>query len=224
MASENIEEWIAKNKRLVGPRILETGARQYAEHSSLQLRRMFPKAESFVGMDMEAGEGVDVVCDLRWDFGQVLGSVQGASFDTVFCISVLEHVDDVFKAAQNISRLIAPGGCLFLSVPFVFRHHGYPSDFWRFTPEALEFLFKDLDFSTHRERGSLTTLSEGDVSRIPADFERRNRFMHRPKDREAKIDRKDLKKRFMSGEDVILPSYSLAPTMVNMIAMRAQSG
>ena len=223
MASENIDEWIKKNKSLVGPRILETGARRYAEHSTLDLRAAFPRAESYVGMDLEDGDGVDVVCDLRWEFPQVLSAVKGASFDTVFCISVLEHVDDVFKAAKNISRLMKPEGLLFLSVPFVFRHHGYPSDYWRFTPEALEFLFSDLDFELHRERGSLTTLEKDDVSRIPPDFERRNRFMHRPKEREAKVERKELKERQRSGEEVDMPAYSLAPTMVNMIARRPPS-
>ena len=30
---------------------------------------------------------------------------------------------------------------MFLSVPWVWRFHGYPSDYWRFSPEALKFLF-----------------------------------------------------------------------------------
>ena len=218
MASENIEYWIKKNAGFVGARLLELGSRHYQDHSQLNLREMFPKAESFVGSDLQPGVGVDVVFDLRAPFEEVDRILDGRRFDTIFCISVMEHIDDVFTASKNIARLLDPGGTLFLSVPFVFRHHGYPSDFWRFTPEALRFLFPTLDFDGElRERALMSTLVKGDYARLPDAFKKRNRFMFRPKDIEAKERRTSLKNLIRLGEDIEMPEYSLAPTMINMI-------
>ena len=218
MASENIEYWIRKNTGFVGDRVLELGSRQYQDHSNLNLRKMFPRVKRFVGTDIQEGEGVDVVCDLRRPFEEVDDVLGGQRFDTVFCISVLEHIDDVFTASKNIVRLLDQGGTVFLSVPFVFRHHGYPSDFWRFTPEALRFLFPTLDFDNElRERAWISTLVKGDYARLPDAFKKRNRFMFRPKDAETKEHRTSIKNLMRAGEDVEMPEYSLAPTMINMI-------
>ena len=221
MASENVKKWIERNADLVGRRILEIGSREYADHSNLRLREMFPEAEFFVGTDVEDGDGVDVVCDLRNQFETIDETLGRRRFDTIFCISVLEHIDDVFTASRNIARLLSDGGALFLSVPFVFRIHGYPSDYWRFTPEALTFLFPALDFE--EQRSWFSTLKKGDHLRVPGDTKKRNRFMARPKETALKEQRKRLKAMFRLGHKVRMPEYSLAPTMVNMIGQLKRS-
>jgi hypothetical protein len=48
--------------------------------------------------------------------------------------------------AANIERLMAPGATLFVSVPFCWRVHGYPSDYWRMTPDGLLALFSTVDW------------------------------------------------------------------------------
>jgi hypothetical protein len=48
--------------------------------------------------------------------------------------------------AENIQRLLEPGGVLYVSVPFAWEIHSYPSDYWRFTPEAVRLLFPGIDF------------------------------------------------------------------------------
>lgn len=47
-----------------------------------------------------------------------------------------------FDAANEIWRLLKPGGFLFLSVPFNFRIHGPLPDCWRFTEHGLRTLLK----------------------------------------------------------------------------------
>src|SRR3546814_8619033 len=55
------------------------------------------------------------------------------SFEAVICSEVLEHVPDPRLVLDEIARVLKPGGCLLLTVPFLFRIHADPHDFGRYT-------------------------------------------------------------------------------------------
>jgi SAM-dependent methyltransferase len=67
-------------------------------------------------------------------------------FDVVICEQVLEHVPDPWKAAANLRELVAPGGHVIVSSPFLIRIHELPAydmrDYWRFTPRGLRTLLE----------------------------------------------------------------------------------
>jgi hypothetical protein len=44
-------------------------------------------------------------------------------------------------AAANIEAMLREGGALFISVPWIFPFHGYPNDYFRFSPEGVRLLF-----------------------------------------------------------------------------------
>lgn len=92
--------------------------------------------EEAVGVDMRPGPGVDLVLNLEDGLPEDLGV-----FDHVECCSVLEHSRRPWLLAANVERLMAPGATLHLQVPFVWRFHDYPSDYWRFTAEGVRELF-----------------------------------------------------------------------------------
>jgi len=90
-------------------------------------------------------------CDLGLDVQDI--ALPDDSEDCVICLEVLEHVTDPFRAARELVRIIKPGGRLFLTVPFLTSYHGkgdtadhagYP-DFWRFTHQGLQHMFRGLD-------------------------------------------------------------------------------
>jgi len=63
------------------------------------------------------------------------------SFDFVLSDQVLEHVQGDPQQAVNESwRVLRPGGIALHTTCFINPIHGAPSDYWRFTPEALKFL------------------------------------------------------------------------------------
>jgi len=65
-------------------------------------------------------------------------------FDLVVSDQVLEHVEGSPVQAMNEAfRVLKPGGLALHTTCFINPVHGRPQDFWRFTPEALEFLVKD---------------------------------------------------------------------------------
>lgn len=96
-----------------------------------------------VGIDMLAGPGVDMVADLEEGLQEDLGL-----FDHVECMSVLEHSRRPWLLAANIERLLAPGATIYVTVPFVWRLHAYPDDYFRFAPEGLKTLFQLVEWET----------------------------------------------------------------------------
>jgi SAM-dependent methyltransferase len=63
------------------------------------------------------------------------------SFDVVLFDQVLEHVEgNPQDALDELYRVLKPNGVLFCATVLVYPIHGYPSDFWRFTPNGLKLL------------------------------------------------------------------------------------
>jgi SAM-dependent methyltransferase len=66
-----------------------------------------------VNLDISADVGADVVHDLNrfpWPF-------EAESFDEVYAYDVLEHVENVPRALEEIHRICKPGGALLATVP-----------------------------------------------------------------------------------------------------------
>jgi SAM-dependent methyltransferase len=63
------------------------------------------------------------------------------SFDFIISDQVLEHLEgDPQKAFDESLRVLRPGGVAIHTTCFINPIHGAPSDYWRFTPEALKLL------------------------------------------------------------------------------------
>lgn len=99
-------------------------------------RKLYPEA---IGVDMQGGEGVDVVGNL--EDGLYLGA-----FSHIDCVSVLEHSRRPWLVGETIEALLEIGGTLFVSAPFVHRLHGYPSDYWRFSAHGVKALFGQIEW------------------------------------------------------------------------------
>ncbi len=106
---------------------------------------------------------LDPVSDYHPD---IIGDIHHLPFDddsqeAILCIAVLEHVENPFKAVSEMHRVLRPGGYLFVYVPFLYYYHaekGYYSDYWRFTEDALDLLFKPFSRQEFvRVRGALAT-------------------------------------------------------------------
>lgn len=126
--------------RSEGP-VLEVGSKEYGSTSTF--RKLYTDCE-YVGLDMAPGDGVDVVVDLT----RSIGPLAEGHFALGICCSVLEHVAKPWLFAENLTRLIRPGGKLFMSVPWVWRYHAYPDDYFRFSHRGVMALFEGFDWGT----------------------------------------------------------------------------
>lgn len=93
------------------------------------------------GVDMLEGVGVDLV----WNMERLLPAGTGL-FWHVECWSVLEHAKRPWKVAHAIEQAMYPGATIYLTVPLIWRVHGYPHDYWRFTRSGVAELFPNIDW------------------------------------------------------------------------------
>ena len=135
-------EWLSavvRDNEFNGP-VVEFGSKQPDDQVDYSDVRKFFEVERYVGCDIQEGPGVDLVSDMERT------SFPPDEFETVVCLETLEHVKHPWRAISEAHRILKPGGSLLISVPFRLPIHGYPSDYWRMTPAALETMLRDADF------------------------------------------------------------------------------
>ncbi len=113
--------------------IVEIGALQVQDNGLINLRSLFA-GKNYTGVDFRAGPGVDIVASVE-KLPQPTASV-----GTVIAFSTFEHVQRFWVGFDEVYRVLRPDGVFVISCPFYFQQHGYPSDYWRFTPEAFDVL------------------------------------------------------------------------------------
>ncbi|MFZ5998464.1 MAG: class I SAM-dependent methyltransferase [Nitrospirota bacterium] len=123
-----------------GKRVLEIGS--YDANGSLRpILETWQPAE-YVGVDIEKGPGVDVICkveDIIREFGK-------ENFDVVISTEVIEHVLDWRKALSNMKNICKPDGIILITTrSYGYPFHPTPCDFWRYESEDMENIFSDCE-------------------------------------------------------------------------------
>ena len=67
--------------------------------------------------------------------------------DSVFSISVLEHLREPQLMLREAWRILRPGGDLLLQVPWQWMIHEAPHDYYRYTPYGLQHLLEQAGFT-----------------------------------------------------------------------------
>lgn len=136
---------VAERGGLEGLYILEVGS--YDVNGSV--RPLFDGCASYVGIDHEAGPGVDLMMD-ACDLLMADGIAERPSPDVVVSTEMLEHCLRPWKAIAEMHRVLAPGGVLLLtcrgfneSGSFPFHN---PPDHFRYSADALAAMAIDAGF------------------------------------------------------------------------------
>jgi SAM-dependent methyltransferase len=80
------------------------------------------------------------------------------SFNFVLCTEVLEHIPEPQLFIDEIFRILNADGKAILTVPWSARFHYIPYDYFRYTPSALEILFKQFKKIDIKSRGTDLTV------------------------------------------------------------------
>lgn len=59
-------------------------------------------------------------------------------FDMIIAEQVFEHIEDPTAAADNILKMLRPGGVFLITVPFLIKYHPSPLDISRWTKPGLK--------------------------------------------------------------------------------------
>jgi SAM-dependent methyltransferase len=137
-ASSDLEaRFMARCRELPAPSVLELGTKQSVPGRSTMHRDWVPHASEFLGTDIEGGPDVDVVADAH-RLSEVVGEER---FDVILSCSTFEHLRYPTLAAHEVMRALRVGGLLYVQTHQSYPLHGYPSDYFRFSQDALASLF-----------------------------------------------------------------------------------
>lgn len=136
-------------QEVAGKKVIELGSRNVNGSVRPDIESKCPA--SYIGVDLETGPSVDLVCRLE----DLFATFEPASFDIVVSTEMIEHVIDFRRAINTIKGLAKPGAIVMVSTRSIgFGYHGYPYDFWRYELEDMQKLFEDMEILKLESDGS----------------------------------------------------------------------
>ncbi len=108
-------------------KILDVGAMNIGG----SLRNYCPSTVEYIGVDIEAGEGVDIILENPYSF-----PFKENSFNIIVTSSSFEHNQMFWLTFSEMSRVLKDGGYIYINAPSNGLFHQYPYDNWRFYPDA----------------------------------------------------------------------------------------
>ena len=133
-------DFFAVLAQLQPARVLELGTRGWdgkpPKHNRERVKEACPQAQ-WIGVDVQDGDGVDVVCDAHY----LSRRFPPCHFDAFVACSTFEHLRRPWLVAQELAAIVRVGGIGFVETHQSFPLHGYPHDYFRFSREALAELF-----------------------------------------------------------------------------------
>lgn len=129
----------AKLEEFQGKRVLEVGSR-YINGSIRPLIEKFFTPREYIGVDIEPGKYVDIVLPAE----RLVDYFGEETFDVVISTELLEHVRNWRLVVNNMKKVLKKGGYIYITTRSRgFPYHGYPFDFWRYSPEDIRKIFSD---------------------------------------------------------------------------------
>jgi len=134
-------KFIRRHAEKVTGKVLSIGSGGDLDWEGSRYRDYFKNSSAYFTSEISPTAKTDLKVDMR-DMSQIASGM----FDCIFCAGTLEHVDDMFGAMAETSRICKAGGTLLLGVPFGQAIHRPPQDFWRMTIHGLYYLLERFDF------------------------------------------------------------------------------
>ena len=102
-------------------------------------------ADHYIGVDW-AGSYHRTRADIAADLNLPL-PIEAEVADTVVSLSVMEHLCEPQTMLNEAYRILKPEGAIVLQVPWQWRIHEAPYDFFRYTPFGLKYMFEKAGFT-----------------------------------------------------------------------------
>jgi len=94
------------------------------------VRDIFEPYMKYIGIDMEAGPNVDIVCKNKST------PFESKSIDIIVSTSCFEHDTCFWMTFLEMCRIVKPSGYIYINAPSAGPYHGCPGDCWRFYKDS----------------------------------------------------------------------------------------
>jgi SAM-dependent methyltransferase len=128
------------NTSLLKGRVIDLGC-----GTSPYKKDILEAGNEYVGVDWDNSVhdiAPDVIADLTMDL-----PFENDTADSLISFQVMEHLARPLFFLNECHRILKPGGVLMLSVPFQWRVHEAPHDYFRYTNFGLAYLFREAGFT-----------------------------------------------------------------------------
>lgn len=122
-----------------GKKVIEVGSCD-VNGSLRPIIESWAKPSKYVGVDIEKGLGVDVICSAD----EIVDHFGKETFEIVISTELLEHVRNWKKVISNLKQICKTNGCILITTrSYGFAYHAYPYDLWRYELEDIRQIFSD---------------------------------------------------------------------------------
>lgn len=137
---DSTDEFLLKFQSLISGVVMDLGCgnKPYEEYYQ-------ELGSQYIGVDW-ADTLHNLKADIVADLNKPVPQINSSSADTIISISVMEHLNNPRNFLTESFRILKPQGNFILQVPFQWRIHEAPFDYFRFTKYGLEFLLKEAGF------------------------------------------------------------------------------
>ena len=111
--------------------MIDYGGRRIDGHDSYYSLVKDRQNVIYKGLDIVEGPGVDIVSTDPYACPVTSGTV-----DIIVTGQMFEHCEFFWKTAEDMFRILKPGGYLLAITPSAGAVHRYPVDCWRFYPDS----------------------------------------------------------------------------------------
>jgi SAM-dependent methyltransferase len=159
------EQWLWAHRDLIQGDVLDMSTPRHYHEFVYRL----PAVEGVLISDL-CGEEIEKFghrskVDIVGDFCAAELPAPEESFDTVLCLSILEHCEDPTAMVENIGRLLRPGGTAFFMAPFAYIDGHLGPDYWRFARDGYLLMARKANLEV-LETGQFCDVGEYFVSEI----------------------------------------------------------
>jgi len=120
--------------------VLDVGSR-YSPY-----KKFIPHAH-YIRLDVDPTSQPDICVDIHEFSGY------DCYFDAVIATEILEHCYDPQKAIDQVFQTLKNGGRCIITTRFMYPYHPHPRDYYRFTKDSLERLFRSFHYIEIKPHG-----------------------------------------------------------------------
>jgi SAM-dependent methyltransferase len=117
--------------------ILDVGGGKKSEYHAL-----LKGEHTFYSINLYESAKPDAIVDIEYAF-----PLQSDTYDHAICMNVLEHVFEFENVISETARVIKKGGTIVIATPMLYKIHGSPDDYLRYTESALRRVAKKYNLS-----------------------------------------------------------------------------